>query len=379
MRSVRKQLTCHNCGYTLNEVYNYCPNCGQENNNNNVSFGTLIREFLDNYFGIDSKLAHSVAPFLFKPGTLTNRFQEGRIKHFIHPIRLYLVMSLLYFFIISHLLSKYTLRTIEESSNYDDGLVTLKQLNRNSDLKLLADSTKFELLADSLKNKFSNTRSYTALFDSLSTLYDEDFLEDLQVDISNVEIPVPEEETRLEKLNRLARDRRRVTNEAFADSINMDASNTFLSEKNYKHTVEQVRKILEDDKGFKNFVLGNLPLMMFILIPLFAGVLKLIYVRRKHLYIKHIVHSLHVHSFAFLFYGISLYIMNKLIGSETWSEIVGFISFVLVSAYVYISFLKVYKQGWFKTLVKFNMVGFVYLLLITTFFTLELVISFWYY
>ena len=76
-----------------------------------------MREFIDNYLGLDSKMAHSVMPFLFNPGALTNRFNEGRIKHFIHPVRLYLVMSLFYFFTISYLLSGFDLRNFEDEAD----------------------------------------------------------------------------------------------------------------------------------------------------------------------------------------------------------------------------------------------------------------------
>ena len=114
----RRSSTCKNCDSTLEEDYNFCPVCGQSNSDNNVSFTTLMREFLDNYFGIDSKMAHSAIPFLFKPGALTNRFQEGKVKHFIHPVRLYLVMSLFYFFTISYLLSDFDLSSIDDEINY---------------------------------------------------------------------------------------------------------------------------------------------------------------------------------------------------------------------------------------------------------------------
>ena len=80
-----------------------------------------------------------------------------------------------------------------------------------------------------------------------------------------------------------------------------------------EHITKQLRKILVNDQGFKSFVLGNLPFMMFILIPLFGLILQVLYARRKHLYIKHVVHSLHIHSFAYLNYGLALLIIFKLI------------------------------------------------------------------
>ena len=112
----RRSGKCHNCEQHLTEEQNFCPNCGQSNTDNNVTFWVLIKEFVDNYFGIDSKMAHSFLPFLLRPGKLTNRFQAGQIKHFIHPIRLYFVLSLFYFFVISYLLSGINFSSIDEEN-----------------------------------------------------------------------------------------------------------------------------------------------------------------------------------------------------------------------------------------------------------------------
>ncbi|MCO6357734.1 DUF3667 domain-containing protein [Roseivirga pacifica] len=385
----RRSTTCKNCDSTLEEGFNFCPVCGQSNSDNNVSFTTLIKEFLDNYFGIDSKMAHSAVPFLFKPGALTNRFQEGKVKHFIHPVRLYLVMSLFYFFTISYLLSDFDLSTLDDRMEYRSA--AFEDLKDSDELKMLSDSVKFSLLNDTLVSKYPSITNFAALIDTLEVNYGEDFIEDNKVSLEGIDIPISQNERYFDKLHRLARDHR-VTDDQFMDSLaNGDSSGgwnmNFFGGDGGDHVKQQVRKIFENDQGFKGFVLGNLPLMMFLLIPLFAGVLKMVYVRRSHLYIKHIVHALHVHSFAYLIYGIILLVAFKVITEENFpnADIESarawplFLFFVLASTYTYISFLKVYKQGWFKTLIKFNIVGFVYLFLLSTFFGFEVYISFWYY
>lgn len=384
----RKSPICHNCSSPLEESFNFCPTCGQSNSDNNVTFLTLVKEFVDNYLGIDSKMAHSALPFIIKPGNLTNRFQEGKIKHFIHPIRLYFVMSLFYFFTISYLLSGIDLRTIDSDNiNYTSD-VNFESLNSGKRWSSLADSTKIDIIPDSIVNQFTNIKSFDQLYDSLLYKLGPDSLETFTVPIRSTEMPATDERD-VERWHRLARDRR-INDKAFIDSLsngNGDITVNFFDEGQKDHIYGQVRKIFENDEGFKGFVLGNLPLMMFILIPLFAGVLKFIYVRRKHLYIKHVVHALHVHSFAYMAYGIGLLLMFKVFTQanfpnaniEAWRWTIGSVCFVLVSTYVYISFLKVYKQGWFKTLVKFNIVGFTYAFFLQVFFYLEIFISFWFY
>lgn len=385
----RRSTHCHNCESELHENYNFCPVCGQSNSDNNITFSTLIKEFLDNYFGFDSKLAHSVVPFVFSPGALTNRFNDGKIKHFIHPVRLYFVMSLFYFFTISYLLSGYDLSSLDDEMDYTTA--TIDAFKEDDLLSLIPDSTKISLLNDTLISQFSGIQNFGVLYDSLSTKYGDDFLEDTEINLRNIQIPKREGESTIEKFHRLARDRS-LSDDAFMDSLNrggngMDFETGWFEGERSNHIKQQVRKIFKNDEGFKNFVLGNLPLMMFILIPLFAFILKFIYVRRNHLYIKHVVHALHVHSFAYLFYGLSLLFMFKVITASNFPSaniaairgVLTGVIFVLVSTYTYASFLKVYKQHWFKTLIKFNIVGFVYVILLQMFFYAELFISFWYY
>jgi hypothetical protein len=48
---------------------------------------------------------------------------------------------------------------------------------------------------------------------------------------------------------------------------------------------------------------------------------------------------------------------------------------ILVSAHSYFSFMNVYGQGWFKTLVKFNLIGLLYSQLLLFAIILELLVS----
>ncbi|PIQ46926.1 MAG: hypothetical protein COW03_18105 [Cytophagales bacterium CG12_big_fil_rev_8_21_14_0_65_40_12] len=373
----RRSTHCSNCESQLDESFNFCPVCGQSNTTNNITFGILISEFIDNYLGLDSKIAHSLGPFLFSPGKLTNRFQDGKIKHFIHPVRLYLVLSVFYFFVISYLLS-FDLRDLGNDDFDVPATAKIEDLMNDSDINSIPDSLKISFVADSLRENFKEIKSFDILYDSLISAYGKE-ITNQRVQFNAFDLLKSNDEPYIEKAHRLARDRS-LTNDAFIDSIsNGDSDINLFSKSRNDHAKAQIRKIFVNDQGFKGFLLGNLPLMMFILIPLFAGVLKLIYVRRKHLYIKHIVHALHVHSFAYLMYGISLLIIFKLMEDTALRWITAGFFFILVSTYVYISFLNVYKQGWFKTLIKFNIVGFIYSIFLQIFFYFALFISFWYY
>ena len=95
----------------------------------------------------------------------------------------------------------------------------------------------------------------------------------------------------------------------------------------------------------------ELPKVMFILLPVYALLLKLLYARRKRYYIEHFIFALHVHSFTFLLFAMAL------VSRLDWASVI--ISIVL-PVYTYVAMKRVYQQGYFKTFVKWGVLGFVY-------------------
>ena len=97
----RKKENCLNCGGSLLKDQNFCPDCGQENHYKVVPLKQLFLDFLGDYFTFDSKFFRSIFPLVFKPGELTREFNAGHRVRFIHPLRLYVFISVIFFFAIS--------------------------------------------------------------------------------------------------------------------------------------------------------------------------------------------------------------------------------------------------------------------------------------
>jgi hypothetical protein len=107
---------------------------------------------------------------------------------------------------------------------------------------------------------------------------------------------------------------------------------------------------------------SNFPYMMLCCIPLFAFVLKVLYVRKRIFYIDHLVYALHIHSFAYL--AIMLIVLITL-GLNQWipGTFAGWIIaalWVSFAAQIFLSIRRVYRQGWFFTVFKFFLGGIVY-------------------
>lgn len=102
----RKFTQCPNCGYTFEEVNNYCPNCGQENHDLNVPVKHLIWEFLEGTIHYDTKFWITLKYLLFRPGLLTEKFNVGQRASYVPPFRLYVFVSLVFFFVMALATSK---------------------------------------------------------------------------------------------------------------------------------------------------------------------------------------------------------------------------------------------------------------------------------
>jgi hypothetical protein len=95
------KTTCPNCGNDFDKSFAYCPYCGQANKKLNLSFKYVVSEFLAASFNVDSKLFITLKLLLLKPAKLTHEFLAGKRAKYISPIRLYLLISLVYFFILT--------------------------------------------------------------------------------------------------------------------------------------------------------------------------------------------------------------------------------------------------------------------------------------
>jgi len=117
---------------------------------------------------------------------------------------------------------------------------------------------------------------------------------------------------------------------------------------------------------FVSTLLSNLPYMMLCCIPLFAFVLKGLYIRRRIFYIDHLIYALHIHTF---FYTAIMLIVLATIGLDrfapgpiaSWLITLLWIAFV---TQIFLSIRYVYRQGWFFSVFKFLFGGFVYLIVL---------------
>jgi hypothetical protein len=90
-----KPAACANCGEPVSG--RFCSNCGQRLEHHVHSVWHFASETFEDLTHADSRLWSTVGALLFKPGFLTCEFLAGRRVKYLPPLRLYLVLSLLFF------------------------------------------------------------------------------------------------------------------------------------------------------------------------------------------------------------------------------------------------------------------------------------------
>ena len=102
-------------------------------------------------------------------------------------------------------------------------------------------------------------------------------------------------------------------------------------------------------EGQAEFLANELPRWMFVLLPLFALILKLAWFRR--LYFDHIIFSLHVHSVAYIAIGLMMPI-EQLANESMVLLVVQNILMAAFIGYFVIAARVVYGSGWYVTCLK---------------------------
>src|SRR5437763_9771186 len=91
---------CENCGATL--AGPHCAQCGQAAIDYRRSFRHVIVDVLDSFLNWDSKFFATIGWLIARPWHLTNQCLAGRRVPYVHPLRLYLLVSILFFFVINY-------------------------------------------------------------------------------------------------------------------------------------------------------------------------------------------------------------------------------------------------------------------------------------
>ena len=328
---------CLNCGTRLED--RWCSHCGQDSKEFKRSIWHVFMQFFETFTDFDSKLWSSLGPLLIKPGFLTKEFLAGRRKSYLNPIQMYAFFSFIFFLTAFYM------------PNFNDEGSLKEEIKKELVDSLKADKEKdFSIGKDSSGGlRASGSESAGDSSDS------EDQKEPFQISgigksvrqYDSIQAGLPPEKRHNTVMNFVVRRLTRI-NERFKDNH------------------EQMISAMVD--AFK----GNLPNLIILLLPLFALVLKLLFIRSRIFYVEHLIMAIHFHCFSFFLLSIWLIITSFVVDS---SDLGLFLSQLVLFIYLYKTFRNVYQQGRIKTFVKVNLLGFTYFLMLGIGMVLNLFLS----
>src|SRR5436309_5118078 len=334
---------CENCGAEL--VGPHCAQCGQPAIDYRRSFRHVIVDVLDSFLNWDSKFFATLGLLIIKPWKLTNEFLAGKRVRYLPPLRLYLLASILFFFAVNYsakgirlqpgkIAEKHRAEVADAINNGRDEIEKeLDKENLTPDARRKAE--------DALNSLSKPTPSATATASASAS--------------ATPAATISPSETKQRNYG------------AVGDRPFLVFDENEKSSTPFERWLEARAKEKMGEHGTKmglfiTTLFSNLPYMMLCCIPLFAFVLKILYVRRRIFYIDHLIYALHIHTF---FYTAVMLIVLATMGLNRtipgtfagWVIAALWITFVVQ---IFLSIRRVYRQGWFISAFKFFLGGFIY-------------------
>ncbi len=400
-----KHHSCQNCKTPLPNLEEYCPNCGQLNHDLKIPVNHLFLEILESIFHFETSFWKTIKNLIIFPGKITKEFNEGKRASYMNPFRMYVFVSLIFFVLLGKLTNssksdqiKEKLKTLNEIKLERTEFDSIKTLTKNFDSVILDSianvmDAENELIMDSvylLKSDDYGVLSAQkeiikfkyAIADTIGIRNRIKIIKE-----NNPEFNVKLETMTDEEIGKLAAkiisETRINGQEIFNSPIDTIQPLTYEDMiKIHGYSSEQIdslfvkrpklnsekkgtmqyyftsfgiktkaKKIFYNDVNyFKNSIYKNISLSMFLIMPLFGFMLKLFYWRRKIFYYETLIFSIHFHTFCFLVFA--LFFLCNILFKDSFDSRIYLIPVGFMLLNLFLSLKKVFKQGFFKSLIK---------------------------
>jgi hypothetical protein len=384
---------CENCGAPL--TGEFCAKCGQHAIDYRRSILRVLLDAADSFLNWDTKFLKTLGLLLIRPWELTNDFNAGRRARYVHPLRLYLIASVI-FFLVARAINLESREPVALTAQDRAELVTnlAKLTGPDSPLtpaqreqveaartKLsqgngaLSEEERTELKAAFrafLKSSFKKNVKAEERAQMAEAIARLPKVADSPSPTPDPSIKVPDPSTATESANQSPAPTVSASPKPKKNG-GMHFTTGGEDGKNKTPFGVWIEKQVKDKIGedgsktrlFLDTLRSNIPAMMLCCIPLFAFVLKILYFGKRRFYVEHLVYALHIHTFFYVAIIItSLAVMGA---NRTVPALAGWISGLMTCAIVvqvFLSIRRVYGQGWFLTFVKFVFGGIVYFVIL---------------
>jgi Protein of unknown function (DUF3667) len=290
-------VRCDNCGAPVPR--RYCGNCGQRLEPPVHSLWHFAKLATEDLTHADSRVWRTLAALLFRPGRLTAEFLAGRRARYLPPVRLYLVLSVVFFL---------------WAANTQEGSRVLQ----------LDDEHAPAASAASVRGAGSSPAPALAAHG--------------QAPAGRAGAPATPQQ----------RDLR----------CHMDYEGPWAATLGALAARSCQRIVADNGRSLQEAFLHNLPRAMFVFLPLLAAGMMLMYWWPRHYYVEHLLLLLHDHCFVFLGLMLAWVAVTLLPVASGW---VHFAMTLYILWYMFRSMRVVYGQSRALTAIKLVALSFFYL------------------
>lgn len=295
-KEYHKEEKCLNCGYPL--VGKFCGECGQKAFLHKDSFLHMAAHFAGDYFHYDSKFWVTIKTLFTKPGVVTLEFNQGKRAKYLNPVQLYIFITTV-FFVAAFSVSpsdKNSGSHVSDNSLRDTGITA---------------TVNIEPAASSV-NKHADKSEGLAPKEKTLSAYD------------SVQRSLPPSKRDGYFVSRIRRN-------------------------SYHHSGDLTEELMH-----------HIPKIFFLLLPLFALWLSLLFRKDKLFYVDHLVFAIHFHSVCFALLLLNILLVN-IFTNDLFNNVLSAVSIAGIPFYLFFSLRKVYSSGVLSVLIKMILLIFLYL------------------
>lgn len=280
---------------------------------------TFIASAFAGLASFDGRFWRTVLPLIGRPGFLTRELIEGRRVRYVPPMRLYLFVSFLFFLTVQLTGQEIVVNTSGPSGG---GIVTI-----NTNGAAVAE----ELAADTVGTAPASAPE--AAGQNAPQVIDER-------DAASEERPPSQPVARTDGVG--------------ADAEDDESGGAGELIKN------AIVKLADDPARGTDVLLQRLPIMVFLLVPLAALWLRLLFWRRQSYYVPNLVASLHLHSAVLLLLNVTM-LTEYLPGPDLFGALI----VLWIPVYTLVGLKRVYRTGWWGSFWRMAVFGFVHTIALT--------------
>ena len=358
-------IMCENCGAA--KQGSFCAVCGQNDRNYRRNVFPVVAEALAEAFETDSRLFRTLGVLFTRPGFLSTEFSQNRRARYLSPFRLYLFTSIAFFFVLSLSIDLPDGPPVPGErrpaflqvgpGDAPPGAATEEAAVAEPD----GDETSAPTEAKDIEREGRELGSADG---------------DEASDEAGPSLPglprelTAEQQAGIERFRGILDEQRQrqlrelldrpIVGQAIAGSVENIPADAYASMGDYsRHLVGQLMDILHRPFDAARAWLENLPIAMFCLLPFYALLLKILYIRPKRFYSEHLVFAMHIHTVAYIVFTVLVLLPD--VPGFGW---LGPLLVLALAVYYFLALKRYYGNGAFLTLVKYAILAGLYSVLL---------------